>query len=312
MTQPIVANLLHLVVVGLNLALAMFVVQKQNWFWLAYVNFGIGILVFMLMWCVQCSDPGVINRDQDKSKLPLLTEEDVPNWDADSEEMLDLEDENLSLNSYEMQMLNDTDEDPVYDRKKIFRKCRFYKYRRCETCNIQRLPKANHCSVCNNCVKGFDHHCTLLNNCVGKRNLRTFLLLLMTATLFYLLTGIIGVVAVIYLPIKDAEDTVDPFGYDSIASIILISIQVFKFIFNCCCTSCMSFGTQIVWILVEFVIVLALGISQLNLRAGIGSPLISLGFSFFLVVWPLLRKHLDFIMHHLTEKEFHARMETAK
>ena len=59
-------------------------------------------------------------------------------------------------------------------------------------------------------------------------------------------------------------------------------------------------------------IVLALGISELSVRAGLSAPCISLGFSFMLLVWPLLRKHLDFIMHHFTEKEYHARMETSK
>ena len=38
--------------------------------------------------------------------------------------------------------------------------------------------------------------------------------------------------------------------------------------------------------------------------------MLSLGLSFMLVVWPLLTKHLNFIAHHLTEKEFHARLET--
>ena len=38
--------------------------------------------------------------------------------------------------------------------------------------------------------------------------------------------------------------------------------------------------------------------------------MLSLGLSFMLFVWPLLTKHLNFIAHHLTEKEFHARLET--
>ena len=64
--------------------------------------------------------------------------------------------------------------------------------------------------------------------------------------------------------------------------------------------------------MVELVIALALGISELELRSAISAPLLSLGFSFFLLTWPLFRKHLDFIMHHLTEKEFHARLDTSK
>ena len=227
--------------------------------------------------------------------------------------MCELDDENLSLNSMEMKMIEENKDVPKnQDLSIIHKKCRFYNYRECNTCNIQRLPKANHCSVCNNCVKGFDHHCTLLNNCVGKRTLRMFLILLFCSTLFYFLTGVIGLIAMVYTPIKDAEDKDHHFSYDSIVSIIIIVIQVVKFIFNCCCTQCITFGTQIIWIIVEFIIALALGISQLNLRASLSTPLLSLGFSFMVLTWPLFRKHLDFIMHHITEKEFHARLETSK
>ena len=38
--------------------------------------------------------------------------------------------------------------------------------------------------------------------------------------------------------------------------------------------------------------------------------MLSLSLSFMLFVWPLLTKHMNFISHHLTEKEFHARYET--
>lgn len=118
----------------------------------------------------------------------------------------------------------------------IYKRCKFYKYRECSTCNIQRLPKASHCGACNNCVKGYDHHCTLLNNCVGKRNLRTFMILLFAATIFYFFTGVIGLLAMIYEPVQDGQDPTHGFTYDSIVSIIICSIQIIKFIFNCCCT----------------------------------------------------------------------------
>ena len=106
----------------------------------------------------------------------------------------------------------------------IYKKCRFYKYRECTTCNIQRLPKANHCSLCNNCVKGFDHHCTLLNNCVGKRNLRTFMWLLICATLFYFFTGLIGLATMLYIPAQESQDHEHKFTYDAWVSIVICSI----------------------------------------------------------------------------------------
>ena len=52
------------------------------------------------------------------------------------------------------------------------------------------------------------------------------------------------------------------------------------------------------------------GISTLEGKIMVSAPMLSLGLSFMLFVWPLMTKHLDFIQHHLTEKEFHARMET--
>ena len=86
------------------------------------------------------------------------------------------------------------------DKLQIYRESRFYMYRDCPTCNIQRLPKASHCATCNNCVTGFDHHCTLLNNCVGKRNLRTFVTLLICVWTFYLLSGVLAAIATLYEP----------------------------------------------------------------------------------------------------------------
>ena len=55
---------------------------------------------------------------------------------------------------------------------------------------------------------------------------------------------------------------------------------------------------------------LGLAISTLNGNTMAAAPMLSLGLSFMLVVWPLMTKHLNFIAHHLTEKEFHARLET--
>ena len=86
------------------------------------------------------------------------------------------------------------------DKSLIYKESRFYQYRECATCQIQRLPKASHCGTCNNCVLGYDHHCTLLNNCVGKRTLRVFVCLLMCAIVHYLLTGAIAAIAILYKP----------------------------------------------------------------------------------------------------------------
>ena len=71
----------------------------------------------------------------------------------------------------------------------------------------------------------------------------------------------------------------------------------------------MTFNTAVIWIGVEAVICLGLAISTLDGQTILAAPMLSMGFSFMLFVWPLLKKHTNFIAHHLTEKEFHARME---
>ena len=39
-------------------------------------------------------------------------------------------------------------------------------------------------------------------------------------------------------------------------------------------------------------------------------PMLSLGVSFVLVAWPLMKLHLDLMANHLTEKEWDSRMKT--
>ena len=78
----------------------------------------------------------------------------------------------------------------------------------------------------------------------------------------------------------------------------------------CCLSRCVTFNLIVIWILIEAVIVLGFAISTLVAKTIVSAPMLSLGLSFMLVVWPLLKKHLELIAHHLTEKEFYARLET--
>lgn len=159
---------------------------------------------------------------------------------------------------------------------------------------------------------GYDHHCTLLNNCVGKRTLRVFMLLLLTACAFYLCTGVTAAIAILYEPYEKEykEDGRIDFGYDLIVDGIVVLLQIVKFVLLCCMSRCVTFTQSVVWILFEAVLVLGLAISTLNWDVIAAAPMLSLGLSFMLIVWPLLTKHMELIAHHLTEKEFHARMET--
>ena len=54
---------------------------------------------------------------------------------------------------------------------------------------------------------------------------------------------------------------------------------------------------------------LGFAISTLSGETILNAPMLSLGLSFMLMVWPLLTKHTNYVAHHLTEKEFHARYE---
>ena len=105
--------------------------------------------------------------------------------------------------------------------------------------------------------------------------------------------------------IKNDEEM--QWAYDIIASIILTSIQIFKFIGLCCCGKYISFGVNFIWIGIELIIVLILGISEWKVSSAITAPMVSLSFSFIVISSQLTWKHLDLIAHHLTEKEFHAR-----
>ncbi|XP_071716774.1 protein S-acyltransferase 18 [Rutidosis leptorrhynchoides] len=59
----------------------------------------------------------------------------------------------------------------------------------CALCDSQVKKQSKHCRTCNRCVEGFDHHCRWLNNCVGKKNYRTFILLLVSVLLMLIIEG---------------------------------------------------------------------------------------------------------------------------
>mmetsp|Transcript_17645 Transcript_17645/g.23823 ORF Transcript_17645/g.23823 Transcript_17645/m.23823 type:complete len:135 (-) Transcript_17645:41-445(-) len=130
----------------------------------------------------------------------------------------------------------------------------------------------------------------------------------MTAAIFYLLSSVIAALALLYEPHIGIEEI--EFNWDMIVNIIIVSLQFIKLIVLCCMNSCIPFNTALGIFLCEAVFALGLAISTFNLETILSAPMLSLGLTFMLFVWPLLTKHLNFIAHHLTEKEFHARLET--
>eukprot|EP01083_Nonionella_stella_P271866 921698_1 len=66
-----------------------------------------------------------------------------------------------------------------------------YPRRKCVKCDHWKMPRAHHCSVCDRCVKRYDHHCPAVDNCIGENNVRWFIGLLLSATVY--LTYICGI-----------------------------------------------------------------------------------------------------------------------
>ena len=69
--SALVANLVNALMLAFNVLMLTYAL-KGCWVWFSYMNIGIGLVAQVLMWCVQCSDPGILSREQDESKLPFL------------------------------------------------------------------------------------------------------------------------------------------------------------------------------------------------------------------------------------------------
>lgn len=136
--------------------------------------------------------------------------------------------------------------------------------------------------------------------------------MLLSTWTFYTLSGVIAAIGILYeaYEIEYQLEGMIHFDFDLIANLVIIFLQTIKFILLCCLRQCVTFNTAVIWIGVEAILVLILAIITLDGDTISLSPMLSLGFSLMLFVWPLLTKHMNFIAHHLTEKEFHARLET--
>ena len=185
--MPIVSNcviLIALVANGLSL-----VYLWSSWTkFLIMANLVLGVISLILMWIVQCSDPGIQSRTKGKE-----VEANNPEFN--------INDSQLSMNIQEKGIFDPEN----YNQKaaEIYDETPFYFYRYCTTCDILRKPKASHCATCNNCVVGYDHHCTLLNNCIGKRNIRAFNSLLVCVWTFALITSVVAVLIILKEPVLD-------------------------------------------------------------------------------------------------------------
>ncbi|CAB3400523.1 unnamed protein product [Caenorhabditis bovis] len=55
-----------------------------------------------------------------------------------------------------------------------------YQEKYCFSCFIRKLEHTKHCAVCNHCVNKFDHHCPWLHSCITRKNMREFILFIIS------------------------------------------------------------------------------------------------------------------------------------
>ena len=61
-------------------------------------------------------------------------------------------------------------------------------FRQCKDCKfwINTDEKTIHCRICQICIEGYDHHCGCMNICIGKNNLKSFYISILTSFILIL------------------------------------------------------------------------------------------------------------------------------
>lgn len=75
----------------------------------------------------------------------------------------------------------------------------------CKKCRLRRPPRCSHCYHCDVCVLEHDHHCTVLGGCVGVRNLRWFVLYLVS-TVASTMIGVVWLSRSLYFDLYTEDD----------------------------------------------------------------------------------------------------------
>ena len=147
----------------------------------------------------------------------------------------------------------DKDKEKTEEEKKVETTPRIFTLRKCPTCNILRPPGASHCRVCNNCVLGFDHHCSFISNCVGKRNHKSFCLLLTCAATTSVSCAILNIIVIINVYFIHFKDTFLPI-YRANKWILFLSLALL-----------IMSGLQATNVFPNFCLIISLGLSSLGL-----------------------------------------------
>lgn len=57
----------------------------------------------------------------------------------------------------------------------------------CDHCRAFVNKDSKHCRRCDRCTEGFDHHCKWVNNCIGKPNYRSFVIMINSVMIQFIL-----------------------------------------------------------------------------------------------------------------------------
>ena len=85
-----------------------------------------------------------------------------------------------------------------------------------------------------------------------------------------------------------------------------------KFCFFICCRKRIHFGIQLIWMMVELIIVQIIELISLSGTSTVAGLFTSCGSSIVMLVTPLLVKHMRLAAYRMSEKEFHARQEACE
>lgn len=88
--MPTIANLVLMIAIGMNFYVLIHL--WPQWYYLTILNCSIGLITLLLVWTVQCSDPGIQSR---------LVNEQTPILQQKQQEGFNLNDSLISLNDYE-------------------------------------------------------------------------------------------------------------------------------------------------------------------------------------------------------------------